>query len=287
MPEQEKKVVLVVDDDLDVAEMISAYLSVHGYTVRSVGLGEAAVQEALVNPPDLVIQDINLPDIDGFEVAYRLRNNRKTREIPIIFLTEKRARSDRLQGLELGADDYITKPFDIQELKLRVRNAMRRMAQGTLTNPITGLPEGVLVDDRLEECLQAAHWSLILVSLENLSRYREHYGFVAADDVLRAVNLMIHNAMRDAGGVNDFVGHFSADEFIIVTTMQQREGLAERIKNRLEQSLEYFYPLRDRERKRYLPERLAVQIRMLTAERGPFSNLVEIKTRIIKAGLLE
>lgn len=287
MPEQEKKVVLVVDDDLDVAEMISAYLSVHGYTVRSVGLGEAAVQEALVNPPDLVIQDINLPDIDGFEVAYRLRNNRKTREIPIIFLTEKRARSDRLQGLELGADDYITKPFDIQELKLRVRNAMRRMAQGTLTNPITGLPEGVLVDDRLEECLQAAHWALILVSLENLSRYREHYGFVAADDVLRAVNLMIHNAMRDAGGVNDFVGHFSADEFIIVTTMQQREGLAERIKNRLEQSLEYFYPLRDRERKRYLPERLAVQIRMLTAERGPFSNLVEIKTRIIKAGLLE
>ena len=287
MPEQEKKVVLVVDDDLDVAEMISAYLSVHGYTVRSVSMGEAAVQEALVNPPDLVIQDINLPDIDGFEVAYRLRNNRKTKEIPIIFLTEKRARSDKLQGLELGADDYITKPFDIQELKLRVRNAMRRIAQGTLTNPITSLPEGVLVDDRLEECLQAEQWALILVSLENLSRYREHYGFVAADDVLRAVNLMIHNAMRDAGGVNDFVGHFSADEFIIVTTMQQREGLAERIKNRLEQSLEYFYPLRDRERKRYLPERLAVQIRMLTAERGPFTNLVEIKTRIIKAGLLE
>jgi PleD family two-component response regulator len=287
VPEQEKKVVLVVDDDLDVAEMISAYLSVHGYTVRSVSMGEAAVREALVNPPDLVIQDINLPDIDGFEVAYRLRNNRKTKEIPIIFLTEKRARSDKLQGLELGADDYITKPFDIQELKLRVRNAMRRIAQGTLTNPITGLPEGVLVDDRLEECLQAEQWALILVSLENLSRYREHYGFVAADDVLRAVNLMIHNAMREAGGVNDFVGHFSADEFIIVTTMQQREKLAERIKNRLEQSLEYFYPLRDRERKRYLPERLAVQIRMLTAERGPFANLVEIKTRILKAGLLE
>jgi PleD family two-component response regulator len=250
-------------------------------------MGEAAVREALVNPPDLVIQDINLPDIDGFEVAYRLRNNRKTKEIPIIFLTEKRARSDKLQGLELGADDYITKPFDIQELKLRVRNAMRRIAQGTLTNPITGLPEGVLVDDRLEECLQAEQWALILVSLENLSRYREHYGFVAADDVLRAVNLMIHNAMREAGGVNDFVGHFSADEFIIVTTIQQREKLAERIKNRLEQSLEYFYPLRDRERKRYLPERLAVQIRMLSADRGPFSNLVEIKTRILKAGLLE
>lgn len=295
MPEPEKRVVLVVDDDLDVAEMISAYLAVHGYTVRHVGLGEAAVQTALANPPDLVIQDINLPDIDGFEVAYRLRSNRKTKDIPIIFLTEKRARSDRLQGLELGADDYITKPFDIQELRLRVRNAMRRVAQGTLTNPITGLPEGVLVDDRLEECLPAnppagppaEPWALLLVSLENLSRYREHYGFVAADDVLRAVTLMIHNAIREAGGVNDFVGHFSADEFIIVTTPLYHTALAERIKNRLEQSLEYFYPLRDRERKRYQPERLAVLLRMLTAERGPFANLVEIKTRLIKAGFLE
>ena len=130
MPEQEKKVILVVDDDLDVAEMVAAYLSVHGYIVRTVDMGEAAVQDALANPPDLVIQDINLPDIDGFEVAYRLRNNRKTKDIPIIFLTEKRARSDRLQGLELGADDYITKPFDIQELKLRVRNAIRRTDTG-------------------------------------------------------------------------------------------------------------------------------------------------------------
>ena len=86
-----------------------------------------------------MILDIRLPDIDGFEVARRLRGNRKTREIPIIFLTEKRERGDRLKGLELQADDYITKPFDIQELRLRVRNALQRSRQGSLTNPVTGL----------------------------------------------------------------------------------------------------------------------------------------------------
>ena len=69
--------------------------------------------------------------------------------MPIIFLTEKRERADKLQGLELGADDYITKPFDMQELRLRVRNALQRMSQGSLTNPVSGLPEGPLVDERL------------------------------------------------------------------------------------------------------------------------------------------
>ncbi len=106
-----------------------------------------------------MILDIRLPDIDGFEVARRLRANRKTREIPIIFLTEKRERNDRLKGLELQADDYITKPFDIQELRLRVRNALQRSRQGPLTNPVTGLPEGSLVDEALEQglvCPEAA-----------------------------------------------------------------------------------------------------------------------------------
>jgi PleD family two-component response regulator len=286
VPEQENNVILVVDDDLDVAEMVAAYLSVHGYRVRTVRLGEAAVREALKNPPDLVIQDINLPDIDGFEVAYRLRNNRRTKDIPIIFLTEKRALSDRLQGLELGADDYITKPFDVQELRLRVRNALRRTSQGTLTNPITGLPEGVLVDDRLEECLRENGWALILVSLGNLARFREHYGFVAADDVLRAVTLMIHNAVRDRGGINDFVGHFAQDEFVVVTSIQNQFELGERIKVRLQQSLEYFYPLKDRERKRLLPERLVVHIRLLSAEQGMYSNLADLRSKLARAGAL-
>ena len=102
---EQKPVILVVEDDLDVAEMVNAYFNVQGYEVHTVNWGEDAVRACQSSPPDLVILDIRLPDIDGFEVAFRLRNNRKTKEIPIIFLTEKRARSDRLQGLELGADD--------------------------------------------------------------------------------------------------------------------------------------------------------------------------------------
>jgi len=132
--------ILIVEDDVDIADMLNAYFRVQGYEVMVVSEGEEAVTQCTSKLPNLVILDIRLPDIDGFEVARRLRTQRRTKEIPIIFLTEKRARGDRMQGLDLGADDYITKPFDVQELRLRVRNALRRSSHWTLINPVTNLP---------------------------------------------------------------------------------------------------------------------------------------------------
>jgi DNA-binding response OmpR family regulator len=121
-----KQKILIVEDDLDVADMLNAYFRVQGYEIFTVNWGEDGVRACQSSRPDIVILDIRLPDIDGYEVARRLRSDRRTADIPIIFLTEKRDRSERLQGLELGADDYITKPFDVQELRLRIRNALRR-----------------------------------------------------------------------------------------------------------------------------------------------------------------
>lgn len=123
---EEKSKILLIEDDLDVADMLNAYFRVQGYEVFTSNWGEDGVRAVATVRPDLILLDIRLPDIDGYEVARRLRADRKTNTIPIIFLTERRDRADRLQGLELGADDYITKPFDLQELRLRVRNAIRR-----------------------------------------------------------------------------------------------------------------------------------------------------------------
>jgi len=260
--------------------MLNAYFKVQGYEVRVVNWGEDGVNSCQDIPPQLVILDIRLPDIDGYEVARRLRKNRRTQNIPIIFLTEKRARSDRLQGLELGADDYITKPFDVQELRLRVRNALSRSAQGALTNPITNLPEGPLVDERLEECLHQKDWSLLVVGLKNLERFRDIYGFIAADDVLRAASLMVNNTVRDIANPNDFVGHFSPTEFVVVTTSELAQAVLEQIRSRLEQSLDYFYPLKDRGKSDETLRRLAVFIHQLSAEQGPFKELAEIKAKL-------
>lgn len=143
---EERATLLIVEDDQDVAEMLNAYFDVQGYLTFTANWGEDAVKTCLSELPDLVIIDIHLPDIDGFEVACRLRENRRTRDIPIIFLTENQNRENRFRGLELKAEDYISKPFDILELRLRIQNILRRTQRSTTTNPITGLPVSVLVD---------------------------------------------------------------------------------------------------------------------------------------------
>ncbi len=263
-----KATILIVEDDLDIADMLNAYFRVQGYEVLTVNWGEDGVRACQTQAPDLVILDIRLPDIDGFEVAHRLRSNRRTNEIPIIFLTEKRERSDRLKGLELHADDYITKPFDIQELRLRVRNALQRTRQGSLTNPVTGLPEGSLVDEALTHGLEHADTSLMIVSLKNLNRFREVYGFVASDDLLRAISIMVHDAVRDLGETEDFIGHLTPSDFLVITRHVRTAAMRERIRKRLEQSFDYFYSDQDREQGTFRNKQLGVQINEL-----PLSSL--------------
>lgn len=276
-----KAKILIVEDDLDVAEMLNAYFRVQGYEVFTVNWGEDGVRAAQTVLPDLVILDIRLPDIDGYEVARRIRTDRRTNEIPIIFLTEKRERVDRLQGFEVGADDYITKPFDVQELRLRVRNALKRVSQGTLTNPVSGLPEGPLVEERLSDVIHKSGWALLHVSINHLDVFRDAYGFVASDDVLRAISLMIHNTMKETGSSDDFIGHISPTDFVVVVLPLNLPAFQERIRSRLEQSLDYFYPIKDRESAATQPNRLAIQINEIPSVYGRYTSVDQLKKELL------
>ena len=276
-----KSKILIVEDDLDVAEMLNAYFRVQGYEVFTVNWGEDGVRAAQTVMPDLMILDIRLPDIDGFEVARRVRSDRRTNEIPIIFLTEKRERTDRLQGFEVGADDYITKPFDVQELRLRVRNALKRVSQGSLTNPVSGLPEGPLVEERLSEVIHKSGWALLHISISHLEAFREAYGFVASDDVLRAISLMVHNTMKETGSTDDFLGHISPTDFVVVTSPDSLAPFQERIKSRLEQSLDYFYPIKDRENAARQGDRLSIQIHEIPSIYGRYTSVDQLKKELL------
>lgn len=262
MPEHKSKI-LLVEDDLDVADMLDAYFRVQGYDVIVVNWGMDGVRAAATERPDLIILDIRLPDIDGFEVARRLRADRKTQALPIIFLTEKRARFDRLQGLELGAEDFINKPFDVQELRLRVRNALNRAGKGTLTNPVTGLADWQVVDEKVADLVGDANWSLLVVSLENLDAFREAYGFVASDDAVRAISLMIGNILEEAKLREGILGHLDLADLVLAVPSSSAAELGGKIRSRLGQSMEYFYPVRDRESIDSNQQRMGVQVSMV------------------------
>ena len=274
-----KNKILIVEDDPDVAEMLNAYFRVQGYDVFTVNWGEDGVRAGQTITPDIIILDIRLPDIDGYEVARRLRADRRTQEIPIIFLTEKRV--DRLQGFEVGADDYITKPFDVQELRLRVRNALKRVSQGSLTNPVSGLPEGPLVDERLSDVIHKSGWALLHISIIHLDSFREAYGFVASDDVLRAISIMIHNTVKESGTTDEFLGHISPTDFIVVMSPNNMSAFQERVRPRLEQSLDYFYPIKDREQASKRPDRLLIKVNDVPSVFGRFSSVDQLKTELL------
>jgi PleD family two-component response regulator len=273
--EKKEKKIFIVEDDIDLSEMLTAYFRVQGYHVDNAIRGEDAVAAIQKSPPDIAVLDIRLPDIDGYEVCRRIRQMRPTKNIPIIFLTEKREREDKLAGLELGAVDYITKPFDIQELRLRIRNALRRSNLNTLLNPVTGLPDGDLVREQLEGLADQKEWGVVLTGIKGLEKFRDKYGFVAADDVSRAVTLMITNAIKESGSENTFIGHTDAGDFIIVTTAEQHKQIAERCLIRLQPSIQYFYPALERPRLHTLPEseRLTVRVAHLSSQEHQFTDL--------------
>jgi PleD family two-component response regulator len=240
-----KYTLLIVEDDPDTSEMLRVYFEAQGYQVMQAGTGQEALDKCQSKLPDLILLDVRLPDFDGFEVGKRLQEDLRTSRLPVIFVTERRERDYRIAGLKLGAIDYITKPFDIQELRLRVRNALRRA--GSQNNPVTGLPGEKLTINRLELIMERTGWAIVSIIIEGLSIFNEIYGFVARDDVLRAVALILTSAVDESGTIDDFVGHPSEDRFIIITHISKVQNLKHHMEDRLNQAMVYFYPIHDRE----------------------------------------
>lgn len=238
---------LIVEDDLDIANMLKIYFSGLDYQVEVAARGSDALEKTKKALPHLIVLDIMLPDIDGYEVCRRLRTNMRTSHIPVIFLTQKDERSDKLQGLELGADDYITKPFDIEELKLRVQGAIRRSERESLTDPRSGLPAGRLIEEQLRHIIRMKEWALLDIRLNHFEAFRDVYGFVAGDDVLRFTAMLIGEVLDETGSASDFVGHAGGDNFIVMTTENSATATKHLLKERFTEEVKTHYNFIDRD----------------------------------------
>jgi sigma-B regulation protein RsbU (phosphoserine phosphatase) len=128
--------ILVVDDDLDILELLKMYLEPEGYNIRTANDGEGAVQSACMDPPDLILLDVMMPHKDGFQVIEELKNIEHTKNVPVILLTARGQTEDKVHGLDTGADDYITKPFDLREVTARVEAVLGRTRPIKYINPL-------------------------------------------------------------------------------------------------------------------------------------------------------
>ena len=279
--------ILIVEDQPETAEMLVSYFKTQGYRVTAVGWGKDALAFAEKTVPDLVMLDIRLPDVDGYDVCRQLRSHRRTAQVPIIFLTEKREREDRLQGLKLGAVDYITKPFDIQELRLRVRNVLRRSSLDRMSHAVTGLPGPALSDERLQELLTRSDWAMLSVGLHGLDEFADAYGFVARDDVMRAVALLLNHILRESEDGAAFAGHLDDDNYFVVIAPERAEKAQQALRARLDERMAFFYPHADWEAMQKDTDanvpRLEVTTGVLRPPEGSFSSLEDLKHASIEA----
>ncbi len=241
--------ILVVEDDVDISNMLRIYFGGLGYEVQAALRGGDALVMSRKQLPNLIVLDIMLPDMNGYDVCKELRTTTRTSHIPIIFLTQKDERSDKIAGLELGADDYITKPFDIEELRLRVQNAIAAAQRQTQIDSKSNLPTGRLIEDHLRDLMHGDKaWTYIDARIDGFDTFTDVYGFVAGDEVIRFMSILIGEVIDAVGTPGDYAGHPGRDNFIIITHATDADKVRERLVERFNEDVRQHYSFIDRER---------------------------------------
>ncbi|HEU4895451.1 MAG TPA: response regulator, partial [Acidimicrobiia bacterium] len=230
--------VLVADDDPDILTVVKVNLELDGFELDTAVDGEDALQKATANPPDVIILDIMMPRMDGLTALHRLRSQAATASIPIILLTARGLPEDRVRGLELGADDYITKPFDITELAARIRAVLRRTQAARDLSPLTGLPGNFKITAEIEMSIRERRdFALVHGDLDNFKAFNDHYGFMRGDEVIRFCGNCMTEAATNLGIEGAFVGHIGGDDFVAMIPPAVAESFCKEVIERFDDGI--------------------------------------------------
>jgi PleD family two-component response regulator len=222
--------VLVVDDEEHIRRILKFQLEKNGYRVVTAENGEVALQIIKRESPDLVILDLMMPKIDGFEVCMRLRADFQTSQIPIIMLTAKSDLPDRIKGLQDGANDYLVKPYSNEELLLRVRNVIDWSSKQKNANPLTGFAGNKMIEKELSRRIERSEpFAFLYIDIDNFKAYNDYYGYQKGDQSILFLADIITEAVNTLGGPGDFVGHIGGDDFIVITSIDRAEFLGKRV----------------------------------------------------------
>ena len=239
--------ILVVDDERTIVELIEESLRMEGYETYRAYSGEEALDLMSKNPPDLVLLDLMLPGMDGYEVCRQMQKDVRLSQAPVIMLTAKSTVADRVAGYQKGADDYITKPFDADELLIRVRAQLHHLYHDQV-NELTGLPGSQAVENAIEQrnANPDDPWSIVYVDIERFTVYNEVYSFIEGDEMVKVAAKALRDAVAAKGNPGDFVGHMGGDNFVIVTTPDKSSAICDQAANSFNEIAPEFYSPTDR-----------------------------------------
>ena len=243
--------ILIVEDDRPLATMLATILSGDGYAVEQVHSGDRAVRQALQSPPDLILLDVLLPGMNGYDVLRYLRAEPKTMHVPVIMLTALQEVADKLRAFDLHVNDYLTKPFNNDELLARIRAHLYH-TYSTLLSPLTGLPGSTQVERAIERCFATdVPWALLYLDLDHFKALNDGYGFLRGNDMIRLFMHAVVGSVSEFGAPQDFVGHIGGEDFVVLTTPERVHVLCQSIISHFSQAVQHFYRQDDLERGKF------------------------------------
>ena len=281
------RTILMVSADAESTVLLHDHFRQAGYDLRFAQSAAEALEISRRDLPEAIVLDSEVPGLDVTAVANGLRATPRTRHIHLTLIAPQTGRDVRLSALAAGVDEFVVKPIDVEELELRIRNALRRAAYQNLVNPITGLPGPYLIEERLRELLKAeSAWALMRLSLRGFKPFTDVYGFLAGEEVLRFSGRLFGEVMDAYGSVDDFLGHSGDDNFVMITSLGALSDLRSELRHRFDAGIQSHYSFREREQGHIVLRGsdgtetrvplMTLIVRTTTSEDGPFTDIREL-----------
>ena len=244
-----KRKILVVDDTNFMVMAITNVLKTADYEVITASSGEEAMEILETTRPDMILCDVVMTGMSGYDVCEALRNDFRFNLIPIIMLTGQNEEEDKLKGLELGADDYIIKPFNNRELLARVKNTLVRLERSRGANPLTGLRGNNDIENEIARRIdEKIPFAVLYMDLNSFKPYNDIYGYANGDVAIMLTADIITSAVKHYGTNTDFVGHIGGDDFVAVVTPENAIEISEHVINVFDEKILGLYNDEDKQR---------------------------------------
>lgn len=242
--------VLIIDDEVNNLDVLQARLRANNFNVLVCEDPIRGIKLATSENPDIILLDVNMPQMNGFEVCKRLKEDYSTAHIPVVLLTCMDDISYKIEGFEGGADDYMVKDrIDYREIAARIRSILRRLRTSRSANPLTGLPGNDDIIRRIAQVIRDGKpFSVAYVDIDNFKPYNDRYGFSQGDSVILSVAKTLREATQKAGLSSEFVGHIGGDDFVIIGDPYKMRNIADVAVKMVKMSAKNFYSENDQKR---------------------------------------
>ncbi|MBU4358633.1 MAG: response regulator [Actinobacteria bacterium] len=276
MPELKKRKVLLIDDEVPLLEVMKTNLQIEGYDVVTEMSGETGLVSAFVDEPDVIILDIMMPDVDGWEICERLRSDARTKYVPIIMLTALDEAHHVVKGFECGADDYLAKPFDNAELFARIKSVLTKASKGMAVDPLTKLPGKHQIYEETRKRLErrGKFFAFIYVDIGNLRLVNYRYGVNRGDSLITSLAGILRDVVI---GDKEFLGYMGEDDFVMLSVPLRVNQIFSTITARFDEALREICPEMEDEGDPGEGSTIKIDMAVVTNEKKQFGDPLQVK----------